>query len=222
MIRIGIAEDQALVRESLSIVLGLEKDMEVVWKAATGSEAVRAVKEKAVDVVLMDLRMPDMDGVAATKHIRTLSNEVTIIVLTTFDHDEWILDAIHAGVECCFLKDIPPLLLMNAIRLILSGRFELDEWSTEWRLYAPEIQFRARIRSHQTAGRQMRPEKELLTPREWDILRRIGQNQTNTEMAEALFLSPGTIKNYVSQLYMKIGVSNRAEAVRYAREKEIV
>jgi two-component system response regulator DesR len=220
MIRIGIAEDQALVRESLSIVLGLEKDMEVEWRAATGGEAVSAVKEKAVDVVLMDLRMPDMDGVAATRHIRSLSNDTTIIVLTTFDHDEWILDAIHAGAECCFLKDIPPLLLINAIRLIHSGKFELDEWSPEWRLYAPEIQFRARISSHQKAGRLMRLEKELLTPREWEILRRIGQSQTNNEMAEALFLS--TIKNYVSQLYMKIGVSNRAEAVRYAREKGIV
>ncbi|MED1204627.1 response regulator transcription factor [Heyndrickxia acidicola] len=222
MIRIGIAEDQALVRESLSIVLGLEKDMEVAWQAATGNEAVRAVMEKAVDVVLMDLRMPEMDGVAATMHIGSLSNECTIIVLTTFDHDEWILDAIHAGAECCFLKDIPPGLLIKAIRLILSDRFDLQEWSPEWRLYAPEIQVSARIRSSQIAGRQVRTGEVHLTPREWEILRRISQNQTNTEMAKALFLTQGTIKNYVSQLYMKIGVSNRAEAIRYALGKGIL
>src|ERR1700730_11509958 len=97
MIKIGIAEDQALVRESLAIVLGLEQDIEVAWEATNGLQAIKAMNESRVDIVLMDLRMPELDGVSATKQISSLSPNTKVIILTTFDHDEWILDAIHAG-----------------------------------------------------------------------------------------------------------------------------
>jgi two-component system, NarL family, response regulator DesR len=217
MIEIGIAEDQALVRESLSIVLGLQHDLKVAWEAATGLQAVRAMKECAADIVLMDLRMPELDGVAATKQISVLSPKTKVIILTTFDHDEWILDAIQAGASFCFLKEIPPKLLIEAVRLIYQNQFHPDEWSTEWRRYAPEIQFQAKVgRYFQTQTATIG--NEVLTQRELELLKRIGDGQSNSEIAKAMFLTEGTVKNYVSSLYNKIGVKNRNEAIRLARK----
>jgi two-component system, NarL family, response regulator DesR len=224
MIRIGIAEDQALVRESLAIVLDLEKDMNIVWKAESGTRAVEMMLSHPVDVVLMDLRMPDMDGVMASKQIFSKSDFVHIIVLTTFDHDEWILDAIHIGADCYFLKEVPPKLLIEAIRLIHSGNFQPEQWTENWRKYAPEIQFRAKLDTNhslkqQSVHRQTHIGQEHFTHRDLEILRRIGQNMTNLEIAQALFLTEGTVKNYVSNLYQKMGVKNRSEAIRYVKDK---
>lgn len=220
MIKIGIAEDQALVRESLSIVLDLEKDLTVLWMAETGSDAIDAMQTSQVDLVLMDLRMPVLDGVVATKHITSKHPATKVVILTTFDHDEWILDAIHAGASICFLKEIPPKLLIHAIRLIHTNEFQPDNWSPEWRRYAPEIQMRANFRSlsvnHVTKSSVIG--NEVLNLRELELLKRIGEGQSNTEIAKAMFLSEGTVKNYVSNLYNKIGVSNRNEAIRLARK----
>jgi two-component system, NarL family, response regulator DesR len=220
MINIGIAEDQGLVRESLSIVLGLEKDMKVSWEAATGLQAVNAMKGKLVDIVLMDLRMPELDGVAATKQIVSELPTAKVIILTTFDHDEWILDAIHMGATVCFLKEIPPKLLIKAIRLIQHNQFSPEQWSPEWRRYAPEIQFKAKVRRITTLSANIGG--EILTPKELDILKRIGTGESNSEIAHALFLSEGTVKNYVSALYNKVGVKNRHEAIRLARKIGII
>lgn len=217
MIKIGIAEDQALVRESLSIVLGLQHDIKVAWEAATGLQAVNAMKESVADIVLMDLRMPELDGVAATKQISVLSPKTKVIILTTFDHDEWILDAIQAGASFCFLKEIPPKLLIEAIRLIYQNQFQPDEWSSEWRRYAPEIQFKAKVGMYnQTETATIG--NEVLTQRELELFKRIGEGQSNAEIAKAMFLTEGTVKNYVSSLYNKVGVKNRNEAIRLARK----
>jgi DNA-binding NarL/FixJ family response regulator len=219
MIKIGIAEDQALVRESLAIVLGLEQDMVVVWEAANGLQAVKAMNKSMVDIVLMDLRMPDLDGAAATKQISSLSPNTKVIILTTFDHDEWILDAIHAGASFCFLKEIPPKLLIEAIRCIHLQQFNPDSWTSKWRRYAPEIQFKAKVGrlSSNVSNVTTAIGNEVLTQRELEILKRIGDGQSNIEIAKALFLSEGTVKNYVSGLYNKIGVKNRNEAIKLAR-----
>jgi DNA-binding NarL/FixJ family response regulator len=219
MIKIGIAEDQALVRESLAIVLGLEQDMVVVWEAANGLQAVKAMNKSMVDIVLMDLRMPDLDGAAATKQISSLSLNTKVIILTTFDHDEWILDAIHAGASFCFLKEIPPKLLIEAIRCIHHQQFNPDGWTSKWRRYAPEIQFKAKVGrlSSNVSTVTTAIGNEVLTQRELEILKRIGDGQSNIEIAKALFLSEGTVKNYVSGLYNKIGVKNRNEAIKLAR-----
>jgi two-component system response regulator DesR len=227
MICLGIAEDQALVRESLAIVLDLEEDLNIVWKVESGTQAVRVMRSHPVDVVLMDLRMPDMDGVTASKQIFSQTESVHIIVLTTFDHDEWILDAIHAGVACCFLKEVPPKLLIEAIRLIYSGNFQPEHWTEDWRKYAPEIQFNAKLGTNNTLKQQSvhRPIKlgqEHFTHRDLEILRRMGQNMTNIEIAQALFLTEGTVKNYVSNLYQKMGVRNRSEAIRIAKDKGLL
>ncbi|WEG14775.1 response regulator transcription factor [Pullulanibacillus sp. KACC 23026] len=227
MITIGIAEDQALMRESLAIAKGLEADLEIAWKTETGRQTVDAIKENKVDVVLMDLRMPDMDGVTATKSIHSMYPKTKVIVLTTFDHDEWILDAIHAGASLCLLKEVPPKQLLEAIRLIHSNQFLLSKWTDEWRKFAPEIQFKANLRDQNGWAAQTKQDKwsvdqETLTHRDLEILSRIGQNLTNVEIAQALFLTEGIVKNYISNLYLKIGVKNRAEAIRYCKQKGIV
>lgn len=220
MIKIGIAEDQALVRGSLAIVLALEQDMEVAWEAANGLQAVEHTEENRTDIVLMDLRMPELDGVAATKRISSLSPNTKVIILTTFDHDEWILDAIHAGASFCFLKEIPPKLLIEAIRRIHCQQFNLNNWTVEWRRYAPEIQFKAKLGrlSSNVSTESATIGNEAFTKRELEILKRIGEGQSNLEIASALFLSEGTVKNYVSSLYSKIGVKNRNEAFRLAKK----
>ncbi|HSU80143.1 MAG TPA: response regulator transcription factor, partial [Candidatus Angelobacter sp.] len=169
--------------------------------------------------------MPEMDGVTATKHIFSHTDSVFIIVLTTFDHDEWILDSINGGATCCFLKEVPPKLLIQAIRLIHQGHFHPDLWTDDWRKYAPEIQFGAKIRSSNTLTTSVKTSKDgqdHLTHRDLELLTRIGQNMTNSEIAHALFLTEGTVKNYVSNLYQKMGVHNRTEAIRFAKDRGLI
>jgi two-component system response regulator DesR len=215
MIRIAITEDQALIRDSLAIVLGLEPDLEVAWTAESGNEAVLIAEREPVDVILMDLRMPGGDGVSAMRRIRQISGSLDkpiFIVLTTFNHDEWILDALHAGAAACFLKEVPPDLLVRAIRMITAGTWSPSEWHPGWRKFAPDIQFTARMGPS--------PDEALadpLTARELELLRKLCAGATNSEIAEALHLSEGTVKNYVSVLYAKLGVRHRAEAVGKAR-----
>jgi two-component system response regulator DesR len=216
LITIGIAEDQALIRDCLAIVLNLEKDVEVRWTAETGLKALAKLKETPVEVVLMDLRMPEMDGVTAIQQIyKDPANHIKpiVIVLTTFHHDEWLVDALHAGAAACFLKEIPPQLLMVAIRDILSGHWNPAEWSADWRKFVPEIQFKTRMNHKPEEG------NDALTSREIDILRKLSAGLTNGEIAIGLHLSEGTVKNYVSALYAKLGVRHRAEAVKIARDR---
>lgn len=220
MIRIGIAEDQALVRESLAVVLGLEPDATVGWTAATGAEAVQQATASPVDVLLMDLRLPDMDGVTAIRRIAPASHGTRVAILTTFPHDEWLLEALQAGAVACFSKEVPPRLLMDAIRRIVGDRWDPAQWSPDWRRYAPEIQFRVRTGpSSPAAGLGLAPSGETLTPREVELLRRLCAGATNGEIAANLSLSEGTVKNYVSQLYAKLGVRHRAEAIATARSR---
>jgi two-component system response regulator DesR len=218
VITIGIAEDQALIRDCLAFVLGLEKDVEVRWTAINGLEALAKIKEQPVDIVLMDLRMPEMDGVTAIQQIhKNISNvkKPLMVVLTTFHHDEWLVDALSAGAAACFLKEIPPQLLIQALRDITSGRWDPAEWSADWRKYVPEIQFKTNIKH------KLEDSNESLTSRDLDILRKLCVGSTNSEIAFGLHLSEGTVKNYVSKLYEKLGVRHRAEAVRFARDRGI-
>ncbi|NIK77769.1 DNA-binding NarL/FixJ family response regulator [Paenibacillus castaneae] len=216
MIRIGIAEDQALIRESLAIILGLEPDMAISWTAATGTEAVSSMVDIPTDLILMDLRMPDMDGVTAIRRIRALEMipQPQIIVLTTFHQEEWLLDALNAGAAACLIKEVPPNLLITAIRTITGNNWDPSLWTVEWRKYAPEIQFRTRL-----AGSHSGEAQEVLTFRDLAVLRKICSGATNKEIAADLLLSEGTVKNYVSTLYAKLGARHRAEAIKVALDR---
>ncbi|WP_256760419.1 response regulator transcription factor [Cohnella sp. WQ 127256] len=214
MIQIGIAEDQALIRESLAIVLALESDFEISWTAETGVEAMVLTEQVAPDIILMDLRMPEMDGATAIRRIRRMKLKSQMIVLTTFHHEEWLMDAIDAGAVACFMKEIPPDLLITAIRAIYHNNWDPDLWTKDWRRYAPEIQFRAHLGTNQTKDNQ-----ENLTSRDIDIWRKLCSGATNKEIAADLHLSEGTVKNYVSILYAKLGVRHRAEVVNLARDR---
>ncbi len=213
MIRLGIAEDQAIVRESLAIVLQLEPDMTVRWTAADGLKAVQQAQNAAVDVVLMDLRLPVKDGVSAAREIKQGSPETRVIVLTTFHQDEWLLDAMRAGATACLLKDVPPQLLAAAIRHIFADDWDPEQWTPDWRLYAPEVQFLRKL------GQMPDRTADGLSARDIDILRLICQGALNQEIALRLHLTEGTVKNYVSALYAKLGVRHRAEAVQAAKKR---
>ncbi|QHT59806.1 response regulator transcription factor [Paenibacillus lycopersici] len=217
MIRIGIAEDQTLIRESLAIVLGLEIDIEVSWTAATGAEAVSRMASEPADVVLMDLRMPGLDGASAMRRIRSQTPEARFIVLTTFRHDEWLMEAIDAGAAACLLKEVPPELLIEAVRGVVRGDWDPERWTPDWRKYAPELQFRMRLSSPSIAGGP-----DALSSRELSILGKLCAGATNKEISADLHLTEGTVKNYVSALYAKLGVRHRAEAVKIARERALV
>ncbi len=217
MIRIGIAEDQALIRESLAIVLGLETDLHVVWTAATGFEAVSLMEQDSADVVLMDLRMPELDGSSAIRRTRSRRPLTLFIVLTTFQHEEWLMDAIDAGAGICLLKEVPPNLLVGAIRRLVRGDWDPASWTEDWRKFAPEIQFRMRL-----SVPLQTEETDALTSRELAILRKLCEGATNKEIAAGFRLSEGTVKNYVSEIYAKLGVRHRAEAVRAAHERALV
>lgn len=213
VIRLGIAEDQTLVRESLAIVLGLEPDFRVEWTAENGSQALRRLESSPVDVVLTDLRMPELDGVQFIRRGKALGLDCVYIVLTTFHQDEWLVEALVAGAAACFLKEIPPCLLSTAIRQMVAGQFDRETWSPDWRRYAPVVQFQARVDHPQAHG------QEILTPRELELLRRLAAGETNAEISSALHLSEGTVKNYVSAIYAKLGVRHRAEAIVVARQR---
>lgn len=207
MMRIGIAEDQALVRESLAIVLNLQEDVQVAWTADTGLEAVQFARESAVDVILMDLRMPELDGISAIRQIRLLQPMTKFVVLTTFDHDEWLMEALHAGAVACFLKEVPPAALVDGLRKIHAGTWRRDVLPAAAIQYVPDVQFQV----------QREDFSHGLTSQEVAVLRRLARGETNAEIADAMHLSRGTVKNYVSILYGKLGVRHRVEAVAAAR-----
>ncbi|CAM3748540.1 response regulator transcription factor [Cohnella lubricantis] len=210
MTAIGIAEDQALIRESLAIVLSMQPDIQVTWQVANGKEAVDCAARQPVDVILMDLRLPEIDGVMATRQIRSRHQDTLILILTTFHHDEWLIDALNAGASACFLKEVPPDLLLQAIRAIVKGRWDPEKWTPQWRMYAPEIQFGMKINLPNNG-------LSTLTPREYDMLRLICKGSSNAQIAAELYLSEGTVKNYISSLYGKLGVRHRGEAIQTAR-----
>lgn len=206
MVTIGVAEDQALVRESLAIVLNLEADLKVIWTAGNGREAVDHAKQTPANVILMDLRMPELDGVSATREILMRQSSTKVIVLTTFHHDEWLIEALGAGATACFLKEIPPQMLISGLRMVDSGTWETKSLNNDWRQYVPDIQFPLSEDARRT----------LLSAREIAVLRRICHGETNSEIADAMHLSHGTVKNYVSNLYAKLNARHRAEAVATA------
>jgi DNA-binding NarL/FixJ family response regulator len=203
VIRVVICDDQAIVRDGLELLLKLEKDIDVVGLAQDGDEAVTLVERTHPDLVLMDLKMPGMNGVEATRRICPRYPGTRVLVLTTFDEDEWVFDAIRAGASGYLLKDTPREKVIEAIRGTLAGKSYVD----------PGVAGKLLDRFASRAPDQ--PSTLLtsrLTGRETDVLRLIALGLSNTEIAEQLHLSEGTVRNHISAIFAKLEVSDRTQA----------
>jgi DNA-binding NarL/FixJ family response regulator len=208
-----VADDQAVVREGFAALLGTQDDMTVVATAADGAEAVRLSGEHAPDVVLMDVRMPVLDGIEATKEIATEQDGPRILILTTFDLDDYVYDALQAGASGFLLKDVPAETLFEAVRVIAGGEA----------LLAPAITRRLIAEFARLRPRQVRPDAlSDLTPRETEILGLVAEGLSNAEIASRLVLSDETVKTHVSHVLRKLGLRDRAQAVVVAYESGLV
>ncbi|MFJ6850422.1 response regulator [Streptomyces sp. NPDC091271] len=207
-LRVVVADDQAAVREPLAAVLGLSDDIEVVAAAADGSEVLTAVAAGPVDVVLMDLRMPVMDGIETTRRLGEEYPHVAVVVLTTFADDDSILGALSAGARGYLTKNAGRQDITRAIRAAAAGQSVLDR----------EVQDRllATLRTRTPVVGQSLP--GTLTPREREVLALIGQGLPNRGIAEKLFISEATVKTHINNLFAKAGIRDRADAVRRAIE----
>lgn len=206
-IRVLIVDDHAVVRGGLSKFLQVHKDLELVGEAENGAEAVRFTRQLQPDVVLMDLKMPEMDGVAATREIRSKHPKVHVIVLTSFAEDDMVQGALQAGATGYLLKNVSGAELANAIRAAHAGRMTLSSEATEVLVHA--------------AARPITPADEL-TEREREVLGLMVDGLSNQEIADRLFLSLGTVKFHAGNIYAKLGVDSRVGAVTLAIQRRLV
>jgi DNA-binding NarL/FixJ family response regulator len=216
VIRALVADDQQIVREGFSALLATQPDIDVVAAAADGAEAVRLSREHTPDVVLMDVRMPVMDGIQATRELCRGGDEPVprILILTTFDLDEYVYDALQAGASGFLLKDVRAEALFDAVRVVAAGDALLAPVITR-RLIAEFARLRPR--------RELRPDELTgLTPREREILGLLAEGLSNHEIAERLVLSDETVKTHVSHVLRKLGLRDRAQAVVVAYESGLV
>ena len=205
MIRVLIADDQRAVREGLAMLVGLTDDIEVVGTAANGIEAVQLASELHPDVVLMDLRMPEMEGAEATRKIRAAEPDTHVLVLTTYADDDSLFPALQAGAHGYLTKDASAEEIERAIRAVADGHTHLD----------PAIQQRlvATVLSTKTRNPTL---PDDLTTREIEVLKLIAAGLSNTEIAAALVVSAATVKTHINHIFQKTGARDRAQAVRYA------
>jgi DNA-binding NarL/FixJ family response regulator len=212
-VRVVLADDQRLVRESLGRLLGLLDGIEFVASAADGEEAVALAAEHQPDVVLMDLRMPRMDGIEATRRLRERSPEVRVIALTTYADDESVLGALRAGARGYLTKDAGSDDIRTAILAVAAGDAALDPAVHHHVLAALTDQ----NETHPDRWRRAAPDlPDNLTPREAEVLVLIADGRTNAEIAERLYISQTTVKSHISHLFTKTRVRDRAQAVNYA------
>ena len=214
-IRVLVVDDQALVREGLAMVLDHEADIDVVGEAATGVEAVAVALSSRPEVILMDIRMPEMDGLEATRRILAEADwPGRVGILTTFDPDEDVYQALKAGASAFILKDTPRAELVSAVRTVAEGGA----------LLAPSItrrligRFTRRLAVDTTAVARL----ERLTDREREVLTAIGQGYNNAEISDRLFIGAATVKTHVNSLFAKLGLRDRAQAVVFAYESGLV
>jgi DNA-binding NarL/FixJ family response regulator len=212
-IRVLIADDQALVRGGFRSILSTQPDIEVVADVADGATAVRATQQHRPDVVLMDIRMPVLDGLAATRQIVERS-QTRVLILTTFDLDEYVYAALKAGASGFILKDGPAEGLGDAVRTVAAGQS----------LLAPGITRRVieEYVRRPPPGAPTNPAVDTLTPRESDVLRALAAGRSNAEIASELFLGEATVKTHVTSLLQKLGLRDRVQAVVFAYESGFV
>ena len=214
-IRVLIADDQRVVREGLTLVLGLLPDVDVVGAASDGAEAVALAEELHPDIVLMDLRMPRCDGVEATRRLRERAPGTRVVVLTTYSDDRSVIDALRAGARGYLTKDAGGTEIREALRRVLDDQAVID----------PAVQHHL-IEAIATAPATPSPATPRfpngLTPREAEVLTLIAGGLSNTEIAERLFVSEGTVKSHINRLLAKIEARDRAQAVAYAYQHGLV
>jgi DNA-binding NarL/FixJ family response regulator len=204
-IKVGIVDDDPLVRSALGLMLGGQADIEVVGEATDGQEALALVRTSAPDVVLMDIRMPRINGLEATRRVLTESQSPRVIVLTTFGADEYVVDALAAGADGFLLKDTPPPEIVAAIRAVASGEPILSPKATRTLI--------TRLRAEPTGERAAAASRRLdaLTEREHEVALAVGRGLSNAEIAKELYLSIPTVKAHVSRLFDKLGATNRVQ-----------
>ncbi|HMT04416.1 MAG TPA: response regulator transcription factor [Solirubrobacterales bacterium] len=214
MIRVVLADDEALIRSGLRMILEAEPDIRVIGEAEDGGEALDLAVETDPDLVVMDLRMPEMDGIEATKLIRRRMPSVRVLVVTTFDLDEYVLAALRGGADGFLLKDAAPEALVDAVRTVAAGDA----------LLAPTVT--RRLIGHYVG--QAEPDERLtarlggLTERELDVTKLVARGMTNSEIADELFLGNGTVKTHVTAILSKLGLANRAQIVVAAYESGLI
>jgi DNA-binding NarL/FixJ family response regulator len=214
VIRVVVADDQELVRAGLVAMLEAEPDLEVVGDAATGEQAIERVRDLRPNVVLMDIRMPELDGIEATRRLQRLPDPPRVLVLTTFDLDEYVYEAMKAGASGFLLKDVPRDQLAAAVRTVARGEALLAPQITR-RLIEDFVQ-----RPPPSAGPP--PALAELTKRELEVLQLIARGGSNAEIGRELFLSEATVKTHVTRLLAKLAVRDRVQAVIVAYESGLI
>ena len=208
MIRLVVADDQALVRGGFRLMLDQCEDLTVVAEAADGAEAVRLCAEHAPDVVLMDLRMPVLDGIGATKRVLRLPHPPRVLVLTTFDVDEYVVDALRVGASGYLLKDVEPDDLVRAVRAVAAGDMP----------FAPAVLQRLVTAYVERRGRPSDDRLDTLSQREREVLALLGDGLTNAEICDRLVVSLPTAKTHVANVLAKLGLRDRVQAAIFAQQ----
>lgn len=212
MIRVLLVDDQRLMRDGMKTLLSLEGDLEVAGEAANGLEGVQKALEVRPDVVLMDIRMPGMNGVEATREIRRALPQTRVLVLTTFDDDELVMDALMEGAAGYLTKDLPAEEIAESVRKVCGGGVVMPP-PIAAKVVAELARRNAAVHPPAKADKAA---LEQLTDRERDVLRLLGQGYSNKELGEALFITEGTAKNHVSSVIEKLGLRDRTQAALWA------
>jgi DNA-binding NarL/FixJ family response regulator len=211
VIRVGLIDDDSLVRAGLAMILGADPGIEVVGQGDDGSEAVPLVQKHRPDVLLMDVRMPTMDGISATRAITALPNPPAIIMLTTFDMDEYVFQALEAGAGGFLLKDTPPADLARAVHVVAGGDAMLSPAVTRRMLGHFSD-------SNPTRSQEQHPGLDQLTERETEVLGAVGAGLSNAQIGMRLFMSEATVKAHVSKIFSKLDCTNRVQIAIIAHE----
>jgi len=217
MIRVMIVDDQQLLCEGLKTILDMEPDLEVVGMARHGHEALSLADRLAPDVVLMDIRMPRMDGVECTRRLLERHPGIHVLILTTYDDDEYVFEALKAGASGYLLKDLPASDLIKAVRSVMEGDTLISP-SVASKVVSEFARMARDRRSSQTSS----PGDVGLTARELEVLRLVATGASNREIAETLFITEGTVKNHLSNILAKLGARDRTQAAVYAWKHGLV
>lgn len=217
-IKIVIADDHALLRQGIKNVLSLEPDLDVIGEAADGEEALSKIESLKPDILLLDVNMPHMNGLEVTKRLKADKTPVKVIILTIHDDESYVLEVIKSGADGYLLKDIEPGMLVKAIRLVYGGQSFIYPTLAK-RLFG---EFSRQEERRVTPQERRNSKEERLTYREVEVLKLIGRGMNNQEIAQELFLSEKTVKNHLTNIFRKISVVDRTQAVLYAIKNKIV